>query len=333
MNRLPDFPEPSWSVTREKSHSRCPRKYYYQYYASWQGWPKGSRHEEEESRHAYFWNNRETAATWAGKLVHAALAQILLGADPDSAKDETSKRLSKEWSWSSERGKMLREMGIDACAHPKEILLMEHVEQDLPGEIAEEIEESTQQCIDAFLELGIREDFSQAQARGLFSSTEDPAGGFQPRKITLSAPEDGKTFDVWSQLDCAYEHAPGKFLVYDWKTGRRPEGLDESTLTDQLLVYATYVLENAPSAKKSEKPEVEAYELYLPEKKAFGGSVLAGDLEEMQARVVRQARGLTELHEVIRDQGKLACEPKPCEQHCRYCSFRKMCDQAWESQG
>jgi len=331
QTQIPQFPEPSWSTTKQSCYEACPRQYYFQSYASWQGWPKGSRHGNQENRHAYFWSKRETIPTWRGKLIHSAVSRLLLGQSADEVSRNVSSLLRKEWRWSAARGEKLRELGVDACTEPKQILLMEHAERNISDEIADEVEEKVQQSIKVFRELDILNEFREiSQKEDRYSFVENPDAGFQPRQVEFIDPESGRSLVVWSMIDCAYEIEPGTCLVYDWKTGRIPPDAEETRLTDQLIVYAHYVRSKISSKASTRDAQVEAFELYLPEGKAFGGHITAGDLEDARDRVVTQAAKLLEIHELIREQEKKACEATPGEGVCRHCSFRKMCDMVWK---
>lgn len=331
QSKIPEFPEPSWSNTRQGSYDSCPRQYYYQYYASWQGWPNGSRHSIQECRHAYFWSKRETIPTWKGKLIHGAISKLLLGNLLDKVKNETSTLLKKEWEWSTFRGEKFRELGIDACKEPKHILLMEHSENEISDEIAQEVEEAVLESITRFSTLPVLAEFIEIAARNdRYSFVELPNGAFNPRQIEFAEPFSEQKLAIWSMIDCAYEVEPGTCLVYDWKTGRIPADAEEARLTDQLIVYAHDVRAKLLEKSPDREVQVEAFELYLPEGKAFGGHVSAGDLEDARDRIVTQASKLKQLHNLIESQGKNACEATPKEGLCRNCSFRKMCDVAWK---
>lgn len=220
---------------------------------------------------------------------------------------------------------------MDACTEPKQILLMEHTETDISDEIVEEVEEKVQESIQTFVSLDILEEFRQvSRMENRYSFVENPDSGFQPRQVEFIDPETGYSLVVWSMIDCAYEIEPGTCLVYDWKTGRIPPDAEEARLTDQLIVYAHYVKSKVTPKELINDVQVEAFELYLPQGKAFGGHVSAGDLEDARDRVILQASKLLEIHELIRDQEKTACEATPGEGVCRNCSFRKMCAEAWK---
>jgi hypothetical protein len=331
QTQLPQFPEPAWSTTKQSCYEACPRQYYFQSYASWQGWPKGSKHSIQENRHAYFWSKRETIPTWKGKLIHSAVSKLLLGESADEVSRTVSSILRKEWRWSTLRGEKLRELGVDECREPKQILLMEHTESAISDEIADELEEKVQESIMTFSKLDILSEFREiAQRDDRYSFVENADTGFKPRKVEFIDPQSGQPLVVWSMIDCAYEIEPGTCLVYDWKTGRIPPDAEETRLTDQLIVYAHYVRNQVASKGSNRDVQVEAFELYLPEGKAFGGHITAGDLEDARDRVVTQAAKLLEIHELVREQGKTACEATPSEGVCRHCSFRKMCDMVWK---
>jgi hypothetical protein len=208
---------------------------------------------------------------------------------------------------------------------------MEHAERDISDEIADEVEEKIQQSIKTFNDLDILKEFREiSQKEDRYSFVEKPDAGFQPRQVEFIDPDSGRSLVVWSMIDCAYEIEPGKCLVYDWKTGRIPPDAEEARLTDQLIVYAHYVRSKVTTQASSRDVQVEAFELYLPEGKAFGGHITAGDLEDARDRVVTQAAKLLEIHELIREQEKNVCEATAGEGVCRHCSFRKMCDMAWK---
>jgi hypothetical protein len=60
----------SWSFSREALYRRCPRAYYYHYYAAWEGWQPDA---PPPVRHTYLLKNLTTIPQWVGTLVHDAI--------------------------------------------------------------------------------------------------------------------------------------------------------------------------------------------------------------------------------------------------------------------
>jgi hypothetical protein len=331
MSEIPNFPEASWSTTRQASYDACPRQYYYQYYASWQGWPKGNRFHEQESRLAYFWSKRETIPTWTGKHVHDAIAQCLNGQSMQEVAERTLRSVSDDWHRSDVRGKAFRQRGADACNYPKEILLMEHTEKDLPDEVLDDVSAKISDCLQSFSTLGIASEFHAAcRDSNRYCFAEHPGDKFVPRTVDFATQDDDVPLKIWSMLDCAYEIEKDRCVVYDWKTGQEPKDRGEAHLTDQLVVYAHYVLGPEGMNRDAGKIEIEAFEVYLPSCNSFGGAVTFGELEDARERICRKARDLRSLHNLIREQGSLVCQPMSSQQVCVHCPFRSICAHVWK---
>jgi len=123
---------------------------------------------------------------------------------------------------------------------------------------------------------------------------------------------------VWVKLDCAYR-ADDRVVVADWKTGAsRPEH------RTQLEVYALY----AVRTWKDVVPEdLVLRGVYLDDGKEVDAAVSAGDLEELEARVVDSVARMREaLEDPEENVAREEAFPMTDERRtCRYCVFRDLC--------
>ena len=65
----------SWSFSRDNLFNECKRKYYYNYYGSWEGWKKDSI--DEVTRTLYVLKNLVNRKIWKGDAVHKEISRVL----------------------------------------------------------------------------------------------------------------------------------------------------------------------------------------------------------------------------------------------------------------
>ncbi len=212
-----EYPEFSWSYSRREKLRECPRKYYYHYYASHNGWEDDA---PENARLAYRLKKLTSLPLEIGDAVHKAASVGIRRARHSGivpTEDElyrvmflqleTAWRQSwdlAEWECSPGTRKMLREFYYNL------------------GPIASR-REQIRECL-----------------RNLLRSS-----GFQQAvsalEIVVNDDKKFRTFDVngisvYAVPDLVYTTVDGSWVVVDWKSGYSQHGGRE-----QLLVYALYV--------------------------------------------------------------------------------------------
>jgi len=211
----------SWSHSRAKMFRECLRRYYWNYYGSWNGWRQVA---PEEARLAYRLKHLATLPMWAGGVVHRvienALRAIRAGQNPalEALREEARLWLNEGWAQS-----LRKEWQRDP---KRKVNLFEHyygagaaISKERRGELREHV-------------FGCVGRFFESQARALLLR-EGPQ-----RWLAL---EDLQSFDligvpVWVKLDAAVREGDGAAII-DWKTGARSD--DDPA---QIHTYALYAM-------------------------------------------------------------------------------------------
>ena len=102
-----EYPPWSWSHSRRRTFQECPRKYYYQYYGSHNGWENDA---PESARRAYRLKNLTTLAEEIGAAVHECASMAVhqgRGGAPlpgvDALYQQARRRLNRAWLDSADR--------------------------------------------------------------------------------------------------------------------------------------------------------------------------------------------------------------------------------------
>jgi hypothetical protein len=337
---LPQFPEASWSKSRQNLYETCPLQFYFNYYEKWQGWHESAK---ERKRKAYFWSNRTTIPMWKGSIIHKAISKILHGENSNDVKSSCTIEIRKDWWRSLSRAKKLREYGFDKgpllSQRPKDIILMEHLDPDFPKDVVDELIEDVEDSIDVFLKSEQFKEYKRSEKdAALYNFAEEPSG-FHPIYVDFTDECSGTDVKVWAMLDCAYEVEPNTFLIYDWKTGNPFTEHSERYLTDQLIVYAHYIMNMIQRGVRPRPIKIEAYELYLKDPiELVGGIVTDDELDVRIQGIAEQVSNYKKLHDEIEsytnkykeypfDEDYMFCpaKPKPSESICKNCQFQFMC--------
>ncbi|MGL4854636.1 MAG: PD-(D/E)XK nuclease family protein, partial [Lentisphaeria bacterium] len=64
----------SWSASRDRLFRSCPRAYYYNYYAYWNGWDYKA---DKETKTIYLLKKLQSTTLWAGSIVHDVIKDFL----------------------------------------------------------------------------------------------------------------------------------------------------------------------------------------------------------------------------------------------------------------
>lgn len=216
------YPEFSWSQSRRATFRECPRKYYWHYYGSHNGWLDEAT---EESRLAWRLKKTTNLHMLLGNVVHELVASAIEGVRggaraPTAAEliAEGRNRLNRAWQESQRRDEWERSPGSLT-------MMMEFYRgTGPPRDLIEQIRDRLHACL-----------------RGLFSS--------EAYREALEAPlVEIKDVDrlefvelegvkLYAQPDLVYRLGDA-WRIVDWKTGGRHE-----SHAPQLRTYAVYLRE------------------------------------------------------------------------------------------
>lgn len=307
--------ELSWSTSRAGTFDTCARRYYHEYYLSWQGWsPSAPR----PRRTAYLLKKMTRLPMLAGNAIHEAL---------------------EEWIQAREQGAQLSEDGVLKAALGK---LRRGYRESRDGKwkrspskfahLAEHHYE--EQCVDE--QSGAAGDYGKRYVERLtagvnffFQAPELAAVRDAEPKDFLACEELGSfQYDgtkLYAVPDFAFRRPNGDVLIYDWKSG-----LPRKDDRFQLSVYALYA-----EARWGIDPEsVTCIDAYLPDGILEEARFTRTELDEVKGRIDTSLAAMRAVHfNADREEG----DPEAFAQipagtaearECGFCNYRELCDRA-----
>jgi len=293
------YPEFSWSISRRKIFKECPRKYYYHYYASHNGWLDEA---PEEARIAYRLKKLITLELLAGQELHKAFANTIeitrrQGSVP--AAEDIIRRvfssLNKAYNTDKYRGK-------------ETVRLFEFYYSSGPSTFKiTKLNERIRRNVVNFLHS---QSFREAcHSPRIFVKDPDRIDSFQLDGIT-----------VYAAPDLIYKSDTRLFRVVDWKTGQQ-----DDAVRDQLLVYCLYLV----SQDYYENEKVEAVAEYLDLGKSVVIDVSPIDILKQKRYI---ADSIKRMYMFLEDIEKNIPKPKESfplrddRDRCKYCNFWELCE-------
>ncbi len=290
----------SWSLSRSRTFSDCPRKYWYHYYGSWGGWDPDA---PADARELYQLKQITNLHLLAGDVVHRAIERALLtfaqGQEPDPTAVVAWCKSEMQKSFGESRNEQWRE-------HPKRFArLSEHESGQVPKRdflvrIAQKIGESVR-------------NFFESAAYGLIRETD--IDQWLPMETLDTFQFEGTK--VFAVPDFACRHR-GEVLLLDWKTGR-PDKRNQ----DQVVLYGLFA-----AAKWDVDPDcVRGSPVYL----LTGGQVelrqVSAEDRERVSDVMRKS--IAAMRERLADADSNTARQEDYEATpgfaCRSCNFRSIC--------
>jgi hypothetical protein len=294
----------SWSISRGKLFEECARKYYYNYYGSWNGWSDDG---PETARLCYRLKQIMDLPMWAGKIVHHTLETTLKryrrgqGASLERMKSSARDALNSQWKESLD-GLWMR--------HAKKYTnLFEHyygIDVDAEGRAA--IRKRVFDSLENFEAMGCAE-----QLRAL--APEDWRSVEELRFFDVGGVK------VWVVLDCAFRQGDN-LAIYDWKTGRVP-GPDDQGAVDQLTCYALFAAQQWSVPIET----VRVSAIYLSEGQTIDSEVSPEQAIDFRERLFESAKAMTDRLVDVQDNRAEEKDFPRTDQadRCRRCCFFEAC--------
>lgn len=227
----------SWSFSRHSTFQECRKKYWYQYYGSWNGWPLHKRDSRKEvdplASYLYQMKQIQSFPMYVGTVVHESIEAALKKVkesrkklDLSSLLDDGLRRL---------RGGLQDSEKEAWRQHPKKHAnLFEHYYGNLGFPVftpsLQEGEEKVRRCLTHWFQSPIVQNLI-LHPKTQWTSVEKLQWFFL-----------GGIYKVFIVMDfCASWPLPNGeklMLIFDWKTGKETE-----KTFDQLLSYALYAQE------------------------------------------------------------------------------------------
>jgi CRISPR/Cas system-associated exonuclease Cas4 (RecB family) len=296
----------SWSMSRHRVFSECPRQYYYRHYGSWGGWDEAA---DPRTRQIYVLKQLGNRFTLAGQVVHEVVAEVLnkhrygVEASLEAAQASALERLREAFRQS--RALAYRESPRDAQG------LFEHeYAEPVPDSEWRRMKDRVMKCLEHFYASQIREII-------LGVGIEN----WLPIDAIDSFVFDGVT--VYVAPDFAIRNMQGNALLIDWKTGRS-ESQDDRM---QIVCYGLFA-----RAKWGIDPARAVGELHylltrqhaivtLDESSlAEGMDLMRASIRDMRALLADPEQNLAMENAFPRVDDALVCER---------CNFRKICWPEW----
>jgi len=299
-----EFPEFSWSQSRRTTFQECPRKYYWQYYGSHNGWESDA---PAEAQLAYRLKKITNLHLFVGGLVHELASRAILHArggkapySADALIEEGKKGLNQAYVESQKKALWER--------NPKwRTMLHEFYYGTGPsGVVVDRIREKLKTCLQNLIA-------SQSYRQALQA----------PFVEVKSVDQELTTFHlggytIFAQPDLLYRLGNGEFKIVDWKTG------DEGELhARQLRIYGLFVR----SRRDLKQGPLTAVLEYLLTGQRETASITDADLREQEREVLDSIKAM---QQYLVDCDRNQCRPKehfPLSSDlslCRYCNFYEL---------
>ncbi len=292
----------SWSKSRDEMFSTCLRRYYYNYYAFWNGWRSDA---PEPVRRIYVLKQLSTRQMWAGNKVHECIADSLQKLrhgialpEPEKVVAITIDKMRAEFRSSREK---------NYWRFPKSCALFEHeYDIDLPDSAWQKNAEVVRISLHNFFRSPTYAKLSELPANQWLETEEFSAFDLEGTRVMVV-------------LDCSFRTDEG-ITIIDWKTGRSMEG--EKSV--QLSCYALYAHQKWGLALD----RIRLLEYNLPEDLCVPHQVAHSDLEGTK-RYIRAS--ISGMHALL--QEPTLNKPRqeedflltPLERECGWCNFRRIC--------
>lgn len=291
----------TWSFSRRQTFEACRRRYWFRYYAFWNGW---SRDAPELARKAYFFSKMASVRMLLGTAVHETIADLLRalksGREARSPFEQVRIRMNEAWRASKEE--RWRAVG------PKQAppLFEHYYGVALPAEETARLREQAQRCVRGFLESDVYRSIVRA-------------GPSNFRSIDALEVAELGGVACFVAPDFAFDDGGTTWLL-DWKTGSEREDHEL-----QLLAYAEFARQkwNLPPER------LRAADLMLDDGRTIEVKIDAGRLsgaaETIRASAAAMREALADPAANVARRESLP--PTTDARECRRCFFREICDE------
>lgn len=304
-----EYPQWSWSFSRQQTLLSCPRRYYYNYYGSHNGWESGA---SAEASLAYRLKKLTNLYLALGDALHKSAFQMvervvegrsLPGADV--VEEEMRRQLRRVWKSSrDEKDYFLR--------RPNRVDMLQefYYQMEISEATLAKINQRLRQVAVALVAVPVWDELGAAGAEVIASEQFD-----------TFAIDDTPVFAV---PDLLYRSPDGRWVIVDWKTGEEVEDNQE-----QVALYALYVHKKHGIPPEQIGARLEYLNLGSRREFAF-------TIEDLQ-RVENEARiSIKEMREFLVDPVENIPQPKEAfalteaRGQCPWCNFYELCQKELE---
>lgn len=299
-----EYPEWSWSFSRNQTFASCPRRYYYNYYGSHNGWESGA---SPEAVLAYRLKKLTNLYLVLGDAVHKSaeqmVARIMEGRslpDADVIEEEIRRQLRRVWKSSRDEQELFlkRPNRVD-------MLLEFYYGMVVAASVIERINQRITNVAQALV------------ASPVWSALAELG-------VTLISCEQFDTFlmgktPVYAVPDLLYKTGDGRYVIIDWKTGEEVE--DNRA---QVALYALYV------HTKHEAP-VDKITARLEYLNLGGSKEVSFTAEELHSVEEVAMASVEKMQDLLVDPAQNIPKPKETfvltegRNQCPWCNFYELC--------
>lgn len=294
----------AWSASRIKTLRECARRYWYNYFQSWQGWQKNATKEQKE---AYLLKNLTNFPMYVGTVVHETIEYAI----------QTFRSTGKWISLEASREKtinLLRQGWLESKnqewkTNAKKINFMEMYYNEMPDK-NKLISYKTKalKCIEAFYKCDLFKILSSLEKSDWISVEQ-----FQ--KFQMITGE-----EVSVKLDLAFKNK-GKLYIIDFKTGK-----PNDSIVEQVVTYSMYALKKKWIDKLENIIIIPAFLAFFEEDPVLAFPIIEINKSQIQqqVKIIQQEYPLLiKAHD--NKNNKELFEMTENLNSCKYCNFKGIC--------
>lgn len=292
-----NYPEMTYSYSRQKELNACPRRYFYNYYLSAGGWRKDA---DEKNKQAYRLKKLQPLNSVVGVAIHTAITQRII--NPNSTNYDFKKLVNKIIRESHRNSLTKRD---EWFKNPNLFNMMQEVYYY--GEIEPQVRQKVIEKIDACVA-------HVESCKSLLEIAREDTNIASIDELQEFAFDNYKTY---IKIDALYQTG-GEYKVVDWKTSK---GNDLEV--EQLLLYVFFVHKMCRIPVES----IEARLEYLVTGDCASYRFTNYDMEMAEEIVMR---GVCEMRNYLFDKDKNIPLPEIYFQQnksskCRNCNYKEIC--------
>ena len=296
----------SWSFSRDNLFRDCKRKYFYNYYGSWEGWKKDSI--DEVTRTLYVLKNLVNRKIWKGDAVHKEISRVLKSYETTGVFSdyETSVKRATNIMRNEFRFSRNKEYWTTNRSLRKVNALFEHeYDVDLPDDEWFSNHHDVIVCLKNFYQSDICNELKSIGTNEIVTidSITPTEFDFNDEKIYVN-------------LDLAYM-MDGKLKIVDWKTG------SAETNPLQFVVYTFHSNE----IFKIPLEDITVVEYNLLDDKKFIYNYTESDINNAKEYILESIKKMKSfLYDPLHNAAKIGDFPRTDDEwKCPNCNFKKIC--------
>lgn len=296
----------SWSFSRDNLFRDCKRKYYYNYYGSWEGWKKDSI--DEITRTLYVLKNLVNRKIWKGDAVHKEISRVLKSfvstgtfSDYDTSVKRATSIMRSEFRFSRNReywetNKSLRKVNA----------LYEHEYNiELPDDEWINNHNDVVECLRNFYNSDICGELKNINTDDILT-----IDSITPTEFEFNEEK------IYVNLDLAYM-IEGGLKIVDWKTG------SAETNPLQFVVYTFHCNE----IYKFPLQDIKVVEYNLLDDKKFIYRYKESDIDDAKDYILDSINKMKSfLYDPMHNAAEISAFPRTQDEwKCSNCNFKKIC--------